>query len=162
MAITLLKVSRPFCFCLENSYPMSSEILLLPFHYFSPSSIPATRMLELSLWPNATYVIVYIFHPFFLYCFILDFLLTSIAIKSIYWFLNFSCFLFWFRISIWNLNIDLLSTVKFSIFLSFFWYISIIVSLTSIIPDVSWQIFQGENTTLNVRVTSVIFHFLKK
>ena len=53
--------------------------------------------------------------------------------------------------------------VKFSIILSYYILnISVIVSLASVLLVVSWQIFQEENTVLNVRVTSVIVHFVMK
>lgn len=71
--------------------------------------------------------------------------------------------LFFFRISVWILNIVVLSMVKFSIILSYYFLnISVIVPLASVFLVVSWQIFQEENTILNVRVTSVIFHFVMK
>lgn len=160
MAVTPLKINRPSCFCLESSYPTSLEILLWCLHCFFLSKTPATPMLKFSPWPNTTYL--HVFHPFFfLYCFMLDFLPISIAIKCIYWFLNFSSI--FFRISVWILNIDVLSMVKFSIILSYYFLnISVIVSLASVFLVVSWQIFQEENTILNVRVTSVIFHFVMK
>lgn len=48
MAVIPLKISRPSCFCLENSYPMSLEILLRCLHCFFLSKTPATPMLKFS------------------------------------------------------------------------------------------------------------------
>lgn len=86
--IILLKISRPSCIFLKNSYPLSSEIWLLRLDCFSPSWNPTIHMLD--FFRDALPLILIDISPFFFSCFFLDFPLISIVIKSIYWFLNFS------------------------------------------------------------------------